>query len=272
MTSASDTARSSTPATVSAHPGFPNSADLPIQLAAFTLQELPEVSLDWDRQLFTITRLDNEDLTVSTEEMIACILASLAMSRRWKMQQGTHTRYNEIARTLGSYIPGTSTVNFSFIHNGELWKSSQPVAYNCVFSGPQITELTESGAITGNIYNDVKLAYPKPARMTTSFDKDSGLLADFFAIHSTKSDQKVLLNGIFAAAKDAERNVAWRAKRNKNPKSLRGSQHYAETAPSLLSAPSTTASITEKMRMWRFRSGIRSTEDMDSASEAGPSH
>ncbi|KAJ3715281.1 hypothetical protein DFJ43DRAFT_1043544 [Lentinula guzmanii] len=194
------------------------------------------------------------------------------MSRRWKMEQGTPTRYNEIARTLGSYIPGTSTANFSIIHNGELWKSSQPVTYNCVFSGPQITELTQSGAITGNIYNDVKLAYPKPARMNTSSDKDSGLLADFFAVHSTKSDQKVLLNGIFAAAKDAERNVAWRAKRNKNPKSLRGSQRYAETTPSLLSAPSTTASVTEKMRMWRFRSGIRSNEDMDSASEAGPSH
>ncbi|KAJ3779562.1 hypothetical protein GGU10DRAFT_337915, partial [Lentinula aff. detonsa] len=148
MTSASDTAMSP-PATlasspVAVHPGFANSADRPVQLAAFTLQELPEVSLDWDKQLFTITRLDNEDLTVSTEEMIACILASLAMSRRWKMEQGTPTRYNEIARTLGSYIPGTSTANFSIIHNGELWKSSQPVTYNCVFSGPQITELTQS--------------------------------------------------------------------------------------------------------------------------------
>ncbi|KAJ3991121.1 hypothetical protein F5050DRAFT_1795108 [Lentinula boryana] len=145
--------------------------------------------------------------------------------------------------------------------------------YDCVFSGPQITELTQSGAITGNIYNDVKWAYPKPSRRTTSSDNDSGLLADFFAARSTKSDQKVLLNGIFAAAKDAERNVAWRAKRNKTPKSLRGSQRYAEPAPPFVNAPSTTVSVTEKMKMWRFRSSTRATEDMDSASEAaGPSH
>ncbi|KAJ3792449.1 hypothetical protein GGU11DRAFT_760758 [Lentinula aff. detonsa] len=195
------------------------------------------------------------------------------MSRRWKMEQGTPTRYDEIARTIGSYIPTTSTANFSIIHNGELWKSSQPITYTCVFSAPQITELTQSGAITGNIYNDVKWAYPRPSQKTPSSERDSGLLADFFAVHSTKSDQKVLLNGIFAAAKDAERNVAWRARRNKTPKSLRGSQRYAEPAPSFISAPSTTVSITEKMKMWRVRSGTTAIEDMDSASEvAGPSH
>ncbi|KAJ3795503.1 hypothetical protein GGU11DRAFT_758281 [Lentinula aff. detonsa] len=258
---------------VAVHPGYANSATPSSQQAAFIFQELPGVTLDWDRQLFTITRLDTDDLTVSTEEMISCILASLAMSRRWRMEQGAPTRYDEIARTLVSYIPTTSTANFSIIHNGELWKSSQPVTYDCIFSGPQVTELTQSGAITGNIYADVKWAYPKPSRVIQSSDKDSGLLADFFAVHSTKSDQKVLLNGIFAAAKDAERNVAWRAKRNKAPRSLRGTQRYAETAASSVNAPSTTASVTEKMRMWRFRSGTRVTEDMDSASEAaGPSH
>ncbi|KAJ3792603.1 hypothetical protein GGU11DRAFT_760629 [Lentinula aff. detonsa] len=140
--------------------------------------------------------------------MISCVLASLAMSRRWKMEQGAPTQYNEIAGTLMDHIPATSMANFSIIHNGELWKSSQPVTYNCIFSGPQINELIQSGAITGNIYNNVKWAYPKPALKTRSSDKDSGLLADFFAVHSTKSDQKVLLNRIFAAAKDAERNAS----------------------------------------------------------------
>ncbi|KAJ3991207.1 hypothetical protein F5050DRAFT_1716276, partial [Lentinula boryana] len=133
---------------VAVHPGYANSASPPSQQAAFFLQELPGVTLDWDEQLFTITRMDAGDLTVSTEEMISCILASLAMSRRWKMEQGAPTRYDEIARTLGSYIPTTSTANFSIIHNGELWKSSQPVTYDCIFSGPQVTELTQSGAIT----------------------------------------------------------------------------------------------------------------------------
>ncbi|KAJ3780422.1 hypothetical protein GGU10DRAFT_337181 [Lentinula aff. detonsa] len=258
---------------VAVHLGYANSVTPPSQQAAFILQELPGVILDWDEQVFTITRLDTDDLTVSTEEMISCILASLAMSRRWRMEQGAPPRYDEKARTLGTCIPTTSTANFSIIHNGELWKSSQPITYDCIFSGAQITELTQSGAITGNIYADVKWAYPKPSRAIQSSDKDSGLLADFFAVHSTKSDQKVLLNGIFAAAKDAERNVAWRAKRNKAPKSLRGTQRYAETASSSVKAPSTTASVTEKMRMWRLRTGARSTEDIDSASEvAGPSH
>ncbi|KAJ3735127.1 hypothetical protein DFJ43DRAFT_1037405 [Lentinula guzmanii] len=176
--------------------------------------------------------------------MISCVLASLAMSRRWKMEQGAPTRYNEIAGTLMNYIPTTSPANFSIIHNGELWKSSQPVTYNCVFSGPQITELTQSGAITGNIYNDVKWAYPKPSH--------------FFAVHSTKSDQKVLLNGIFAAAKDAERNVAWRARRNKTPKSLRGAERYAETTPSSVNAHSTTVRNSTK-----FREGVCNTQTYD---------
>ncbi|KAJ3729013.1 hypothetical protein DFJ43DRAFT_1040852 [Lentinula guzmanii] len=193
------------------------------------------------------------------------------MSRHWKMEQGAPTRYDEIAKTLISYIPPMSTANFSIIHNGELWKSAQPVTYNCIFSTPQIDELTQSGAITGNIYNDVKWAYLKPARTTTSSDKDSGMLADFFAAHSTKSDQKVFLNGIFAAAKDAERNVSWRAKHNKPTKSLRGSERYTESTPSLVRAPSTSVSITEKMNMWRLHSGTRNDNDMDSSSEpAGP--
>ncbi|KAJ3799243.1 hypothetical protein GGU11DRAFT_860202 [Lentinula aff. detonsa] len=258
-----------------ANPGYPSQADPPHQPAAFALQAVPEVTLDWNQQLFTIARLNKEDLLVSTEEMVSCVLASLAMSRRWKMEQGAPTRYNEIAGTLVSYIPTTSTTNFSIIHNGELWKSSQPVTYNCIFSGPQITELTQSGAISGNIYNDVKWAYPKPCRATPPTDRDSGFLADFFAVHSTKSDQKVLLNGIFAAAKDAERNVAWRAKRNKTPKSLQGTQRFNETAHSSVNAPSrasTTVSVTEKMKMWRLRSGTGGNEDMDSASDAaGPS-
>ncbi|KAJ3795065.1 hypothetical protein GGU11DRAFT_840341 [Lentinula aff. detonsa] len=240
----------------------------PHQPAPFALQTVPQITLDWDNQVFTITRPNEDDLTVSTEEMISCVLASLAMSRHWKMEQGAPTGYNEIARSLMIYIPATSTANFSIIHNGELWKSAVPVTYNCIFSGAQITELTQSGAITGNIYNDVKWAYPKPLRASRSADQDSGLLADFFAVHSTKSDQKVLLNGIFAAAKDAERNVAWRAKRNRTPKSLRGTERYSETAPSIVNAPSTTASVTEKMKMWHLRSGQAVNEEMDSASEA----
>ncbi|KAJ3825598.1 hypothetical protein F5880DRAFT_1505336 [Lentinula raphanica] len=258
------------PAPVSA--GYQAHGSPPFQPPPFALQKLSQVTLDWDKQLFTITRTDNDDLTVSTEEMISCILASLALSRRWKMEQGAPTRYDEIARTLMAYIPPTSTANFSIIHNGELWRSSQPVTYNCIFSGPQIAELTQSGAITGNIYNDVKWAYPKPSRTTQSSDKDSGLLVDFFAVHSSKSDQKVFLNGIFAAAKDAERNVAWRAKRNKPAKSLRGAERYIDSAPSVASAPSTAVSVTEKMNMWRLRSGTKGDEDMDSTSEAaGPS-
>ncbi|KAJ3735408.1 hypothetical protein DFJ43DRAFT_1036911 [Lentinula guzmanii] len=183
------------------------------------------------------------------------------------MEQGAPTRYNEIAGTLMNYIPATSAANFSIIHKGELWKSAQPVTYNCIFSDPQITELTQSGAITGSIYNDVKWAYPKPLRASRSTDQGSGLLADFFAVHSTKSDQKVLLNGIFAAAKDAERNVAWRAKRNRTPKSVRGAERYAESGSSSINAPSTTVSVTDKMRMWRLRSGNGLNEDMDSSSE-----
>ncbi|KAJ3796223.1 hypothetical protein GGU11DRAFT_757717 [Lentinula aff. detonsa] len=171
-----------------------------------------------------------------------------------QMEQGAPTRYDEIAKMLISYIPPMSTANFSIIHNGELWKSAQPVTYNCIFSAPQIDELTQSSAITGNIYND-----------------DSGMLADFFAVHSTKSDQKVFLNGIFAAAKDAERNVSWRAKRNKPTKSLRSSERYTESTPSLVHALSTSVSITEKMNMWCLRSSTRNNDDMDSSSEpAGP--
>ncbi|KAJ3987955.1 hypothetical protein F5890DRAFT_1471800 [Lentinula detonsa] len=225
----------------------------PYQPAPFALQTVPQITLDWDDQVFTIARPNEGDLMVSTEEMISCVLASLAMSRRWKMEQGAPTRYNEIARSLMIYIPATSTANFSIIHNGELWKSAQPVTYNCIFSGAQITELTQSGAITGNIYNDVKWAYPKPLRTSRSADQDSGLLADFFAVHSTKSDQKVLLNGIFAAAKDAERNVAWRAKRTRTPKSLRGTERYSETAPSIVNV----------RNFLKFREGVCNTHTFD---------
>ncbi|KAJ3817553.1 hypothetical protein F5878DRAFT_647344 [Lentinula raphanica] len=131
----------------------------------FFLQALAEVATDWDKQYFKITRRSNpEPLNVSFEEMIECVLASLALGRRWKMEKGLPDRYEEIVRTLFAYIPSTSPANFSIAANGTVEKTESPVTYECIFTAEQIKILVELEAISGNVFVDVKKAYPKPSR------------------------------------------------------------------------------------------------------------
>ncbi|KAJ3724909.1 hypothetical protein C8R42DRAFT_640798 [Lentinula raphanica] len=229
----------------------------------FFLQSLSEVSTDVENQLFTITRRGNANpLEVSFEEMIECVLASLAIGRRWKMVQGAPPRYEEIVKTLFAYIPSTSPANFSIMADGNVEKTESPVTYECIFSPEQLKILIKIDAISGNVFTDVKKAYPKPARASTfagSRNEKMHKLIDMYNF-----DQDVLMGSMHEVLLKQHKQKMWRATRPKQAKSVRGVERYATS-----DAGSSTMGLAEKMRMWNFRSNPDEDSTMDGASEAG---
>ncbi|KAJ3727546.1 hypothetical protein C8R42DRAFT_638729 [Lentinula raphanica] len=226
---------------------------------AFFVQDFPRVNLDWDNQVFQITRRDADPISVTTEEMINCILASMAMSCRWKMEAGAPPRYDEIILALMACIPSTSPANFSIIINGELEKPEKQVTYDCVFSADQLKSFVDAGAITGNIYVDVKNAYPKPSRPSNGSSKNNSFwnLIDIYNFN-----QDVIIASMHDSLLRQHKQKVWHSQKAKQPKSLRGAERYAASE-----AGGSTVSLTEKMNMWRLNRADDSM--MDSVSEAG---
>ncbi|KAJ3766106.1 hypothetical protein FB446DRAFT_708914, partial [Lentinula raphanica] len=222
-----------------------------------------EVATDVDKQLFCITKRGNPNpLEVSFEEMIECVLASLAMGRRWKMEQGAPPRYDEIVKTLFAYIPSTSPANFSIIADGKVEKTDLPVTYECIFTPEQLKILINIEAISGNVFTDVKKAYPKPSRASSfagSRNEKMHKLIDMYNF-----DQDVLMGSMHEVLLKQHKQKMWQANRPKQPKSVRGVERYAASE-----AGSSTMGLAEKMRMWNFRSNPDEDSTMDGASEAG---
>ncbi|KAJ3712317.1 hypothetical protein C8R42DRAFT_728222 [Lentinula raphanica] len=217
---------------MSVEPSAPASATAPAE-PPFFLQKLSEVTTDWDNH------------------------------RRWKMEKGLPNRYEEIVRTLFAYIPSTSIANFSIATNGTVEKTESPVTYECIFTPEQIKILIELEAISGNVYADVKKAYPKPSRAHGTRNEELRKLLD---VHNF--DQGIITMSLHDSLLKIHKQKLWRAqqKYNKPPRSVRGAERYAA------SEAGSTVSLTDKMKMWRLRSNRDDDSSMDNASDvAGPS-